>query len=392
MNIRGAYPGSRQVFRSYSTNNLNTKSYRWSVPLRVSATDDFEQEEQILVRNTDILRGKGPLLLDSPSVRENSELLARGRSYSGPGRDVEQTVKHTKSFSVSKVAGEQQEHRKYSFKKLFEKKKANTVSIVEHSDVEIPSQAHLNKKIKSKPLLLRSLSSSCLSLATKSRPKLLSRISCPDNLVRSNGNVQSSKPNQNDRESVPETKPEDRMPTGVKSRSSNVSSRLKDSFKLFSRNSKEISKRDSRTLLTRFEIELAITKNDRSKLMTSVAAKDFDINAQDYYGKTYLHTACSVGNYHCAQILLNAGAKVDMQDLAGFTPLHCAVVANHVPCAAVLIAAGADVMSSTRTMHTAMTLAHEDEMILLIGRCLLLRGTQCQILKDDNFSLRETKL
>lgn len=392
MNIRGAYPGSRQVFRSYSTNNLNSNNYRLSIPMRVSATDDFEQEKQILVRNTDILRGKGPCLLDTSIVRANSDLLSRGRSYTAPGGDMKQTVKHAKSFRVSKVAGEQQENRKYSFKKLFEKKKANVASIPKLAEEETGSQANHSKKIKSKPLLLRSLSASCLSLATKSRPKLLSRLSCPDNLARSNGNIQSSKPNPNDRETVPETKPADRMPTGVKTRSSNVSSRLKDSFKLFSRNSKEISKRDSRILVTRFEIELAITKDDRAKLLTSITAKDFDINAPDYFGKTFLHTACSVGNYHCAQILLNAGAKVDIQDQAGFTPLHCAVVGNHVPCAAVLIAAGADVMTSTRTMHTAMTLAHEDEMILLVGRCLLLRGVQSKSRKDDCFSLRETKL
>jgi ankyrin repeat protein len=179
----------------------------------------------------------------------------------------------------------------------------------------------------------------------------------------------------------------DKTPTGA-----NVTTRLKNSFKF--RHSSEITKRDSRILVTRFELELAITKDIRHKLVSFINSKSINLNARDYYGKTLLHTACSVGNYQCAQILINAGAKVGIQDQAGFTPLHCAVVANHVPCAAVMIAAGADVMTSTRTMHTALTLAHEEEMILLVGRSLLLRGTQRKTVKDDNkcFSLRETKL
>ena len=151
-------------------------------------------------------------------------------------------------------------------------------------------------------------------------------------------------------------------------------------------------------MATRHELELAISKDDRSELQAVIRSKTFDLNHKDYYGKTLLHSASSVGNYRCAQILINAGADVDIQDRAGFAPLHCAVMSNHVPCAAVLLSAGANLVAQTKTMHTPLTLACQDEMILLIGRSLLLRGNtteQRKHVSEDKllaYSLRETYL
>ena len=160
---------------------------------------------------------------------------------------------------------------------------------------------------------------------------------------------------------------------------------------------KDTTKRESRVVATRHELELAIGKDDRSELQSVIRSKTFDLNHKDYYGKTLLHTASSVGNYRCAQILINAGADVDIQDRAGFAPLHCAVMSNHVPCVAVLLSAGANLVAQTRTMHTPLTLACQDEMILLIGRSLLLRGNtqQRKHVSEDKllaYSLRETYL
>ena len=309
-------------------------------------------------------------------------------------KESEQTLEHAKSLSTLKSTKDAQEQKKYSLKKLFDKKRpACGVPTQEPSEHDSPTHVNTSKKINPKPLRLRSLSSSCLSLSGKSRPKLINRLSCPDNLVPADKNTT---PNPNQTVSLRGSKPVDKTPTGESyayaAKTANVIARLKDSFKL--RRSRELTKRDSQILVTRFEVELAITKDDRNKLLSFINSKSINLNAKDYYGKTLLHTACSVGNYQCAQILINAGGKINIQDQAGFTPLHCAVVANHVPCAAVMIAAGADVMTSTRTMHTALTLANEEEMILLVGRSLLLRGTQKKAATDENkgFSLRETKL
>lgn len=161
---------------------------------------------------------------------------------------------------------------------------------------------------------------------------------------------------------------------------------------------KDTTKRESKVMATRHELELAISKDDRSELQAVIRSKTFDLNHKDYYGKTLLHSASSVGNYRCAQILINAGADVDIQDRAGFAPLHCAVMSNHVPCAAVLLSAGANLVAQTKTMHTPLTLACQDEMILLIGRSLLLRGNtteQRKHVSEDKllaYSLRETYL
>ena len=398
MNLCGGNPGdSRHAFRSYSTSSIDTTSHRRSVTTRVSATDHYGQEQTYLKSETDVNcpvrnheKSSRPSLERTTSV---FQLRRRCQTISEHELKSEPMLKHAKSFSALKFTRGQQEQKKYSFKKLFERKKPRSTPTQERSEHE--NEDNTSKKIKSKPF--RSLSSSCLSLAAKSQPKLINRLSCPDNLISSENIPGSAEPKQDHRVSLRGTKPVDQTATGesyasAKTANTIATARLKDSFTF--RNSREITKRDSRLLVARFELELAISKDDRNKLLSFINSKSVNLNAKDYYGKTLLHTACSVGNYQCAQILINAGANVDIQDQAGFTPLHCAVVANHVPCAAVVIAAGADVMTSTRTMHTALTLAHEEEMILLVGRSLLLRGTQKKTAKDENkcFSLRETKL
>jgi hypothetical protein len=424
MNVCGDYPDSRQKLRSYSTNNLDTIAYRKPVPLRVSHTEYFEREQTHLKSETDakFVAENEESHLRRPTMKRTisaDQLRRRCLTISEQElKETEQKLKHAKSFCSLKSTTEQRAQKKYSFKRLFDKKKPCPVpAIQESSGQDSGLLVNTSKKIKPKPLRLRSLSSSCLSLAGKTRPKLINRLSCPDNLIPTDKNTtpnqdqtvssRGTKPGDktptgesytctktaNARQSLRGTKPGDKTPTGESyTCTKTANARLRDSFKL--RHSRELTKRDSQILVTRFEVELAITKNDRNKLVSFINSKSVNLNAKDYYGKTLLHTACSVGNYQCAQILINAGGKIDIQDQAGFTPLHCAVVANHVPCAAVMIAAGADVMTSTRTMHTALTLAHEEEMILLVGRSLLLRNTQKRAPKDDNtrFSLRETKL
>lgn len=387
MNVCGGHPGSRHIFRSHSTNSLVTKNCGNSASMRVSNTDQFHHEQKLLKRETEvdcIVKRQGSPL---PSIHG---FQPRRRCLTIPEYESmksEQLPKHSKSYNAQK---------KYSFRRLFEKKKFSLKLYHERSENENTSPPNSNKEIISKPGLLRSLSLSSLALLGKSRPKLMNRLSCPDNLIpAAEQNTPTSKPEQNSRVFWHRTKSVNPTPIGQsyplsENVKANATSKAKDKV----RHSMELTKRHSRILVTRFEIELAITKDDRNRLQNFISSKSVNLNAKDYYGKTLLHTACSVGNYQCAQMLVNAGAAVDIQDHAGFTALHCAVVANHVPCAAVMITAGADVMTSTRTRHTALTLAHEEEMILLVGRSLLLRGTQKRTTNDDKecFSLRETIL
>jgi len=50
----------------------------------------------------------------------------------------------------------------------------------------------------------------------------------------------------------------------------------------------------------------------------------------------------------CVQLLLAAGATVDLADSGGFTALACAVSQNNITCEKLLVEAGASVDLSTR--------------------------------------------
>ena len=291
-------------------------------------------------------------------------------------------LKRSNSFSGWKITDS--EERKSVFMKfaLFDKKrvKSNTIcGLPEHGTEH-------NDDIKSRTFSCKTLSSSCLPLTRR----VINRLTYSDCLDRSNQVIDSIVPHK----IVPVQRPEKESyrrswtTENVYTPASLTSSRDSQTTETKSRN--------SRILVTRFELELAINKDDSRKLLSTIQCKTVDLNEKDFFGKTLLHTASSVGNLRCGQILINNGADVNLQDHAGFTPLHCAVVSNHVPCAALLISSGADLMARTRTMHTALTLAHEDEMILLIGRSLLLRETlPCKhVVKDSHRSvfLRETNL
>mmetsp|Transcript_40624 Transcript_40624/g.101618 ORF Transcript_40624/g.101618 Transcript_40624/m.101618 type:complete len:156 (+) Transcript_40624:198-665(+) len=67
-------------------------------------------------------------------------------------------------------------------------------------------------------------------------------------------------------------------------------------------------------------------------------------------GQTPLHVACLWGNFEAAEVLLKAGAEVNVRNnFSGGTPLHCAAAENdrgsregRRNCVAALVAVGAD--------------------------------------------------
>jgi hypothetical protein len=63
-----------------------------------------------------------------------------------------------------------------------------------------------------------------------------------------------------------------------------------------------------------------------------------NINARDNLGRTALLTAVSHGNYRCARVLLEHGARTDIADNRGNTPLHAAVNKDSFIMAELLIA------------------------------------------------------
>ncbi len=86
----------------------------------------------------------------------------------------------------------------------------------------------------------------------------------------------------------------------------------------------------------------------------SLVAKGASVNAQDEYGYSPLHAACSYGNVEVARWLLEQGASVALRDADGDTPLS---VCEDPGCADLLIAAGADLLSMNTEGATAYHLA-----------------------------------
>lgn len=93
---------------------------------------------------------------------------------------------------------------------------------------------------------------------------------------------------------------------------------------------------------------------------------DFEAPASD--GATPLYKAVSNGNFEATDLLIRAGANVNV-DLEGFTPVYMAAQNNHPECLKLLIEAGAKVESEkikTSPLYRATALGHEECVKLLI--------------------------
>ena len=82
-----------------------------------------------------------------------------------------------------------------------------------------------------------------------------------------------------------------------------------------------------------------------------------DINNTDLYGRTPLLLACRFGFPKCVDLLLKAGADVNMKGAANLTPLTQAVKHDHDGCLDLLIQVGADVNKAEYTGRTPVASA-----------------------------------
>jgi cytohesin len=96
-------------------------------------------------------------------------------------------------------------------------------------------------------------------------------------------------------------------------------------------------------------------------LVSDLIALGANVNVQDEkYGETPLHRAASRGRVEILQMLIGAGAKLNVQDKGGWTPFHWAASNGRVEVLRVLIDAGADLDLQDKEGRTALHWAARD--------------------------------
>jgi ankyrin repeat protein len=119
------------------------------------------------------------------------------------------------------------------------------------------------------------------------------------------------------------------------------------------------------------------------EIVKAFVAGGISVNAQDDYGYSPLHAACSYRNSEIATWLLSQGARVDLKDSDGETAL---MVCEDPVCADLLLAAGADIFHISSEGKTAYHVAiweHRDEMVQWLKDQYAQRGVALPEVGDD---------
>jgi hypothetical protein len=117
-------------------------------------------------------------------------------------------------------------------------------------------------------------------------------------------------------------------------------------------------------------LKSAILNRNLSEFSKVCQQWEVNFNKKLSVGLTPLHLASTAGSFRIVQYILANGGKVDERNELGWTALHHAVSYGHIPCALILLQAGADLNACTDDHWTAMELAKQDEMLLLLGRVM----------------------
>ncbi|MCX8155829.1 MAG: ankyrin repeat domain-containing protein [Verrucomicrobiae bacterium] len=104
-------------------------------------------------------------------------------------------------------------------------------------------------------------------------------------------------------------------------------------------------------------IIMAVRSNDLAALGAILTTNTAAVEATDTNQWTALHHAAEVGTVQAAQVLLNAGARINAQGHGGVAPLHIAVQRNDLAMASLLISNKADVNLRTSIGATPLLLA-----------------------------------
>lgn len=84
------------------------------------------------------------------------------------------------------------------------------------------------------------------------------------------------------------------------------------------------------------------------------------IDVPGLYMMTPLHRAARIGHIESVNLLVNAGASVNLSDIDGQTPIFHAIEKNHQEIVMILIAAGADLGIQDNLHHTPLDVARKE--------------------------------
>ena len=112
---------------------------------------------------------------------------------------------------------------------------------------------------------------------------------------------------------------------------------------------------------------------EESSVVSLIKSDEFEVDLQDYYGRTPLHLVSSRGWTDAVLALIEKGAEVDFQDYYGRTPLHLASSRGWTDAVLALIEKGADLniqdkYNEASPLHRAIWNVHRDTALMLIEK------------------------
>ncbi|XP_075903282.1 uncharacterized protein LOC142902256 [Nelusetta ayraudi] len=121
----------------------------------------------------------------------------------------------------------------------------------------------------------------------------------------------------------------------------------------------------------------ACRRDNRAQVKALLQA-GININIQDYAGWTALHEASAGGDSELVRELLEAGANVHARSNEGITPLHDAVHDGHYEVVKLLLQYGSYVSAKTLRGLSAMDLAEEENIKMLLQASLAQEQSESQ--------------
>lgn len=88
-------------------------------------------------------------------------------------------------------------------------------------------------------------------------------------------------------------------------------------------------------------LQMSARYEDRFRICELLVNSNYELNNQNLIGDTAVHIAAQKGNLLHLEVLVGAGAEVNLLNDNALCPLYLAILNNHIDCVHVLLEAGA---------------------------------------------------